>query len=319
MNIVKPGDTGRRRIAAVGMWDGVHCGHRFLIDFVRRQSDERGLVPSVVTFRRHPLTVVRPECVPPLITDCETRLDLLGAAGVADCVLLDFNDRMRHMSAREFLEMLKQSYAVDSLVVGFNNRFGHDRACGPDAYAEIGREIGMEVVAAPEFRHGCGAVSSSVVRRLIAEGKVDSARELLGRPFTLTGTVVAGRQLGRQLGFPTANINVADKSMLLPGNGVYAVVARTPDGVRRPAIVNIGRRPTVDKPGAHVTIEAHILDFADDLYSRPLTLEFVALMRHEKAFECVDDLKMQLQTDARRARRLLKNECPCGIDRCCKC
>lgn len=307
MNIVKPGDTGRRRIAAVGMWDGVHCGHRFLVDFVRRQAQERGLVPSVVTFRNHPLTVVRPESVPPLITGCDTRLALLDAAGVADCVLLDFNERMRRMSAREFLEMLKHRYAVDTLVVGFNNRFGHDRACGPDAYAEIGRDIDMEVIAAPEFRHRRGGVSSSVVRDLIARGCVDRARELLGRPFTLSGAVVAGRQLGRQLGFPTANINVADKAMLIPGNGVYAAVARTPDGVRRQAIVNIGRRPTVDRPGAPVTVEAHILDFAGDLYSRTLMLEFVALMRHEKAFEGVDNLKRQLQADERRARRLLKN------------
>lgn len=307
MNIAKSGDTSRRRIAAVGMWDGVHCGHRFLIDFVRREAASRSLVPSVITFRNHPLTVVRPEAAPPLLTDCDTRLDLLDAAGVADCVLLDFNDRLRHMPAREFLAMLHERYAVDTLVVGFNNRFGHDRDLSRDSYAAVGLETGMEVIATPEFRRGRSRVSSSVVRSLVAEGRVDKARELLGRPFTISGTVVGGRQLGRRIGFPTANVSVPDPSLIIPGMGVYACVARTPDGVRRRAVVNIGRRPTVDVAGAPLSIEAHILDFAGELYSRTVVIEFVKNMRPERAFESLDALKNQLAADVRRARRLLKN------------
>ena len=307
MNIAKPGDTRRRRIAAVGMWDGVHLGHRFLIDFVRREALSRGLIASVVTFQAHPLTIVRPDAAPPLLTDTATRLALLDAAGAEDCVLLDFDDRMRHMTATEFLSMLKQSYGIDTLVVGFNNRVGHDRAEGFEAYTAIGRTIGMEIVKAPEFRHKRHTVSSSTVRMCLNEGNAAKARELLGRPFMIEGTVVHGRQIGRQIGFPTANIDIGNQSLITPANGVYAAVARTPDGVRRRAIVNIGRRPTVDRPDAPVTIEAHILDFAGDLYGQPVALEFFKLMRHEEAFDSLEALKKRLASDRRRAIRLLRD------------
>ena len=286
----------------MGMWDGVHSGHRFLIDHVRALAAERSLVPSVVTFRAHPLTIVRPEAVPPLLTDLSTRLALLDAAGAADCVLLDFDARMRRLPAAEFLRMLKEDYGVDTLVVGFNNRFGHDRLEGLEAYRTIGAAIGMEVLPAPEFRHRRRPVSSSKVRALIAGGYVKKAADLLGRRFTLTGTVVSGRQLGRTIGFPTANISVAP-GMLLPAAGAYACIALTPDGVRRPAMVNIGRRPTVDLPDAPLSIEAHILDFAGTIYGCPLTLEFVSRLRDERAFDGVEALRRQLGRDASATRR----------------
>lgn len=279
------------------MWDGVHTGHRFLIDHVRALGAERSLVPSVVTFRVHPLTVVRPEAAPPLLTDAETRLALLDAAGVADCVLLDFDSRMRHLPAAAFLEMLKKDYGVDTLVVGFNNRFGHDRLEGLEAYRAIGAAIGMEVLPAPEFRLHRRPVSSSAVRRLLAEGKVKDAAAMLGRRFTLTGTVVSGKQLGRTIGYPTANIEVAP-GMILPAAGAYACIARTPDGMRRPAMVNIGRRPTVDLPDAPLSVEAHIIDYAGTIYGEPLTLEFVSRLRDEKAFDGVEALRRQLGRDA---------------------
>lgn len=305
MNIAIPGDTSRRRIAAVGMWDGVHCGHRFLIDFVRREAVARGLVPSVVTFRNHPLTIVRPEAAPPLLTDCDTRLSLLGDAGVADCVLLDFDEHLRNMTALEFLTMLRERYAVDTLVMGFNNRFGHDRNLSRDAYAELGRSIGMEVIPAPEFRNGSQHVSSSEIRALVADGNVDTARKLLGRPFAIKGRVVHGRRLGRQIGFPTANIALPDSSLLIPGIGVYAVEVIMPDGVRRQAVVNIGRRPTVDVAGAPLTIEAHIFDFDGNLYSQMLVVGFAGLLRREHTFENLEALKRQLAADASHARQLL--------------
>lgn len=284
------------------MWDGVHSGHRFLIDHVRALAAERSLAPSVVTFRAHPLTVVRPEAVPPLLTDLSTRLALLDAAGVADCVLLDFDSHMRHLTAAEFLTMLKKDYGVDTLVVGFNNRFGHDRLEGLEAYRAIGSAIGMEVLPAPEFRLRRSPVSSSIVRRQLAEGKVKEAADMLGRRFTLSGTVVSGRQLGRSIGYPTANIDVAP-GMILPAAGAYACIARTPDGVRRPAMVNIGRRPTVDRPGAPLSVEAHILDYAGTIYGLPLTLEFVSRLRDEKTFDGVEALTRQLGRDAAATRR----------------
>ena len=308
MNILSCPDSSRPRIAAVGMWDGVHRGHRFLIDHVRAQGKRRGLTPAVVTFAAHPLTVVRPEAVPPLLSDRQERMALLDAAGVDDCILLDFDSKMRRMTAREFLTMLKDKYAVATLMVGFNNRFGRDRAEGVEAYAAIGREIGLEVIPAPEFSLRRKPVSSSRVRALIAEGNVDGAAALLGRPFTITGRVASGRQLGRTRGFPTANIEMPSEELLVPGPGAYAAVIRTPDGVRRGAMVNIGRRPTVDRPDAPVTIEAHIFDYAGEIYGQDVTLEFLRFLRPERRFDNVEALRRQLVRDERQSRRIVAKE-----------
>ncbi len=297
----------RGRIAAVGMWDGVHRGHRFLIDYVKIEGNYRDLIPAVITFSNHPLSVVRPHDMPPLLNTADERLSRLEKAGVEHCILLDFDDRMRHLSARDFLNMLKQDYCVDTLVVGFNNRFGHDRVDGIEQYREIASKIGMEVIEAPEYTGDSAPVSSSIIRNLIAEGKVAEAAKRLGYDYSIKGVVVDGAHLGRTIGFPTANIKPVSDSTLLPKPGVYAVRVTMPDGTERPGMVNIGTRPTVtDGTQAEMTIEVHILDFKGFLYEEELTLHFVERLRGEKKFSSLKKLTSALEADAVKVRKLLE-------------
>lgn len=306
MNIITKADKKNRRVAAIGMWDGVHRGHQFLIDYIRLEGHNRDLVPAVVTFSDHPLRVVDPERAPRLLSSLEDRMEALERAGAEDVILLSFNDKMRHQTARAFLQHLHKSFGVDLLVVGFNNRFGHNRKGSLDDYRKIGSEIGLDVVGAPEYRGHDDVVSSSKIREYIAEGKVEKAEELLGRPYLLRGIVIEGQRLGRQLGYPTANLRPTSENAVLPGDGVYAAFVTTPDGERRPAVVNVGHRPTVSDPAVptNVSIEIHIPDFTGYLYDDELAVEFVRRLRDEKKFKNLDQLKKAIEKDIRELKKL---------------
>lgn len=309
MNLITKQDTTSRRIAAVGMYDGVHAGHRFLIDYLGVEARSRGLVPAVVTFSRHPLTVVRPLEAPALLNTLEQRVSLLAAAGAQDVILLSFNDALRRMSAREFLSALKRKFAIDALVLGFNNRFGHDRPESLDQYKALGNEIGVEVIVAPEYRGPGAPVSSSAIRRHLLEGRPEEAARLLGSNYALRGKVVNGKRLGRTLGFPTANLELPSASLLIPATGVYAAYVITPDGERRKAVVNVGYRPTVSDGGEdrkQLSVEAHIIDFVGYIYDEEVTVEFVKYLRPEKAFSSTAKLASQITDDIATARKVLK-------------
>lgn len=309
MNLINKEDRSRRRIAAVGMYDGVHAGHRFLIDYVRLEARARGLVPSVVTFSRHPLAIVRPLDTPQLITSLEERIFRLDDAGVEDCIVLSFNEKLRRLSAKEFLSLLRRKYGIEALVVGFNNRFGRDRADGIDQYRVIGKELGMEILDAPEYRGPGAPVSSSIIREHLRMGNVDKAAEALGRPYRLRGIVVTGNRVGRTIGFPTANVRPCENETIIPSSGVYAAKVTTPDGKTRDAMVNIGYRPTVNdiEPQRDVTIEAHIFDFTGYLYDEEISIDFIARIRDEKKFLSLDKLRSRLNIDAREVRRVLSS------------
>lgn len=309
MNLITKYDTSARRIAAVGMYDGVHVGHRFLIDYLAAEARRRGLVPSVVTFSRHPLSVVRPLEAPALLNTLDDRVRLLAEAGAQDVILLSFSESLRRMSAREFLRALHGKFAIEALVLGFNNRFGHDHIESMEQYRAIGAEVGVEVIPAPEYR-GLGApVSSSVIRRHLAECRPDEAARLLGAPYMLRGKVIDGKKLGRTLGFPTANLSVPAAPQLIPGVGVYAAYVTTPDGVRRLAVVNVGYRPTVSDTcdaARALSIEAHIIDFEGYIYDEEITIEFITYIRGEKTFPTTAKLAAQVKEDISAARKLLK-------------
>lgn len=307
MNILDRPNKKKRRIAAIGMYDGVHLGHRFLIDYLTLEARARGLVPSVVTFIDHPLAVVSPEKSPALLTSREERQELLDRAGVEDCIMLTFDDRMHHTTAARFVANLHENYAIDAIVVGFNTRFGHDRVEGIDRFRNIGASIGVDIIEAPEYRGAGAPVSSSIIRDHIGAGRLDKAAEALGRPYSIRGRVVEGKRLGRTIGYPTANISLTDSRRLLPPEGVYAVYATTPDGVRRPAVVNIGFRPTVEHPidQPALSVEVHIPDFTGYLYDEELTIEFISRLRDEKKFASLEKLRRQLADDIEKARKIL--------------
>lgn len=286
-----------RRIATVGMFDGVHCGHRYLVEQMRSEAVCRGLETEVVTFATHPLLTIRPECVPPMLSLPSERVALLASIGVDHCRVLDFDADMQRLTAREFMAMLHEQDGVDVMILGFNNRFGSDRLCDIADYQRIGAEVGVEVLQAKEYP----GVSSSVVRQQLAEHDVQGAAESLGRYYSISGTVVKGKQLGRTIGFPTANVAVGDKSKLVPPIGVYACVAVVGDGERYPAMVNIGRCPTVDANNNAVTIEANIIGFDSDIYSCEIEIEFVDYLRGEQRFGSLDELVAQLEFDRQRA------------------
>lgn len=269
-------------IATVGTFDGVHIGHRYLLRQLCLEGKRRGLRPLAVTFDRHPLSLVSPGATPPAITDIAEQTEAIRASGV-EVLRLPFTPGLRAMTGSEFLDMLHKRHGVKALLLGFNNHLGCDRAVAPEA-------PGVELVRCQELPEHSG-VSSSMIRSLIADGAVDKAALLLGRPFSLRGIVVSGRQLGRQLGFPTANIDVAP-GHIMPAPGVYAAMA-----CGYPAVVNVGRRPTVDAPDAPLSVEAHLIGFTGNLYGTTLRLDFISRLRDERRFCSLTELRDAIAAD----------------------
>ncbi|MCR5819323.1 MAG: riboflavin biosynthesis protein RibF [Bacteroidaceae bacterium] len=296
-------------VVAIGFFDGVHLGHRHLIAQVQEEARRRGWPSRLITFDRHPRTVFAPDFVPPLLTTREEKTRLLLSTGVDDIHFLPFNRDLAAMSAHDFMQsILLTQMDAGALVIGYDHHFGR-RASGSgakeegfDDYVRYGNELGIDVVAATELDYPLH-VSSSAIRRSILAGDVSNASLLLGRPYSWSGRVVHGHAIGRQLGFPTANLESADPSKLIPARGVYAVRV---DGISPsplPAMVNIGTRPTID--AGEMSIEVNILDFSGDIYGQTLTLHFISRLRTETQFPNPEALAHQLELDAAQTRAIL--------------
>jgi len=291
-------------VATVGFFDGVHRGHAFLLRQVADEAARRGLRSLALTFADHPRRVLGGEA-PALLTPPEEKLRLLAAQGLDACELLDFTPQLAALTARRFMdEYLRRRFGVRCLVMGYDHRFGCDRAATPADYVAWGRAAGIDVVRAAELPADGLHVSSSAVRRLLQAGDADGARLCLGRSYALRGTVVHGRGVGRRLGFPTANLRPACPLQLIPRCGVYAAWAEV-GGVRHKAMVNIGRRPTLDN-GADVSVEACLLRFSADLYGASLTLSFEHRLRDERKFGSLAALCDALRADSRAVENLLR-------------
>lgn len=287
-----------KRGATVGMFDGVHRGHRYVISELKKLSEAE---PLVVTFSNHPLTLLHPEAAPRLITTSEEKRRLLEAEGV-EVLIVDFDEAMRRMTARDFLRWLKERHEITDFVLGYNNRFGSDRNLTMDDYVAIGLEEGVKVSRLSEYTAaGCERINSSLVREALCKGDVEAASAMLGRPFMLEGVVEEGSKIGRRLGFPTANLSLLDADKIIPAQGVYAVDVELPDGSVHRGVVNIGERPTI-ADGRGLTVEVHIVDFEQNLYSKVLKLRFLKRLRDERRFETLEALKEQLAIDVADAR-----------------
>ncbi len=297
-----------QRIAVVGMFDGVHSGHRYLLDQLRLQAAERSLKPLVITFTNHPLSVIAPDKAPRLLTLPLEKAALIRREGFLgdEILLLPFDEKLRSTSAAGFLGMLRGRFDCAALLMGFNNRFGHDAPGDFASYKQLAANAGIELIQARELPAREG-VSSSEIRRLIAAGEVADAAALLGRPYTLTGTVVRGKALGRTLGFPTANLHTP--STLFPSI-VASRQASSKAELSYPAMVNIGSRPTVDDPGAPLSVEAHIIGLPEGttLYDCRLTLSFVDRLRSERRFASLEALRAQLLLDRAAALEALSGK-----------
>ena len=257
--------------ATIGMFDGMHRGHITLINALKHEAMARHQRSAVITFRKHPQLVVNPGDSP----------------------------------AKDFIELLHDHYNVATLVMGYNHRFGHERNTTFAHYVEQGRLAGVEVVKAPEYLGRYAPVSSSIVRQLITSGRVEDAMNCMGHPFELSGKVVHGFHNGRGIGFPTANVGEIDPAMILPHQGAYAVMVYV-SGQWHKGMVNIGHRPTLDN-GDNVSIEVHIFDFDDDIYSQPITLHFVRFLRLEFKLGSIEQLRAQLTYDKQLSNQILDN------------
>lgn len=292
-----------KSVCSIGFFDGVHRGHRFLIQQVLDEAAKRSARSLLITFDRHPRSVFAPDSAPALITSGSEKMALLRATGVDDVFVLPFDRSMAALTAREFMDkVLKQQLGVTTLVIGYDHHFGRPQGERFDDYVCFGRELGIEVVRARELEGE--HVSSSTIRKALLQGDVERAAQLLGRQYEWTGRVVHGHAIGRQLGFPTANLESVEPQKLLPARGVYAVKVKD-CGIN--AMLNIGQRPTLDN-GNDVSIEAHLLGFEGNLYDKELTIAFAARLRQEQKFGSEDALKEQLWLDKERAEAILKAE-----------
>jgi riboflavin kinase / FMN adenylyltransferase len=303
--------SAKRTVVTIGAYDGVHVGHQAVIAEVRRLAAERGLDSAVVTFDRHPASIVRPESAPKLICDAEQKFELLASTGVDATWQVVFDTNRASESAEEFV----QSVLVDKLraavvVVGDDFHFGKGRRGNVALLKQMGAEHDFEVLGLELIGSGAGAtakVSSTEIRRLIAAGSLREAAALLGHHHQLRGTVVHGDARGRTLGFPTANVAISD-GMCLPADGIYACWYRRPDGIRLRAAVNFGRRPMFYEAQPYSLLEAFVLDFKGDLYDEPAQVEFVERLRAEAKFDSLDALISQMNADVARARAILAAE-----------
>lgn len=288
-------------VLALGNFDGLHRGHAKIIDRVRRRAGERGGTPAAMTFDPHPPRVVRPDKAPPLLMTTEQRLEALARAGMQGVAVVRFTQDMSGWDPETFVRtVLVEWLHVVEVWVGANFLFGHDRAGTFSVLRTLGARYGFRAEKIDAVRYKDFVVSSTRIRRLIAEGRVDEAGALLGHHYFIDGTVVHGAARGREIGFPTANLETRNE--LLPPAGVYATTASV-KGIAYPSITNIGTRPTFGQTGA-VHVETHLLDASRDLYDASIRLSFVQRIRDERAFPDVDALRAQIDADCRAAKRL---------------
>jgi len=289
-------------VATLGFFDGVHKGHQFLINETKSIAQIKGLPSMVISFWPHPRTVLHTNFCPQLLTDQSEKEEHLRKTGVDYVRTLTFNEELSYLSAKEFMdEILKQELHVTTLVIGFDHRFGNNRAEGFEDYQKYGKELGIEVVQSKPFTYKSAqtsqklTVSSSLIRRCLLAGQIEEANASLGYNYSLTGKVVSGQQIGRTMGFPTANIAPNDPNKLVPSIGVYATWVNVGDK-RYKGMLDIGKRPTLHSD-SDIRIEVHLLHFEGDLYGKELSVEFVKLFRHEKTFPDLDALVVQLEKD----------------------
>ena len=290
-------------VATIGFFDGVHLGHRYLINQVKIAASQCGWCSSIITFPVHPRQVIQSDYQPQLLSSPEEKIELLSQTGVDNCILLPFTQELSKLTAYEFMQLLYDKYKVRMLVIGYDHRFGHNRAETFEDYCRYGRELGIHIMQATAYTQEQDKVSSSAIRRSLLSGDVMTAQKYLGYNYFLEGTVVSGYQVGRKIGFPTANLRVDFSNKLIPSIGVYAVCVYVA-GQQWKGMLSIGYRPTINN-GNDLSIEVHILDFQGDIYNQKMRLEFIEFLRPEIKFDSADELVLQIQKDKEETIKVL--------------
>lgn len=296
--------------ATVGFFDGVHRGHCYLVNRLKDEAAKRGLRTMVVTFDCHPRQVVQSSWQPRLLSTLDEKCGRFSQTGIDTLVVLRFDEAMAKLSAREFMgRILMERLGVKMLLTGYDNRFGHNREEDFADYVHYGKALGMEVVGCDPFSDDSIRISSSCIRRLLDEGKVEEANRCLGYPYTISGRVGHGEQIGRTMGFPTANLVPDDEQKLIPREGAYAVMVSIGQGLPSNGnllhgMTNIGTRPTFD--GSRQTLETNIFDTTGDFYDQPISIRLMARLRDERSFASAEELARQLEKDKQDSIKILK-------------
>ena len=291
----------RDTVLTVGVFDGIHLGHRQLIEQVKRRATERVLKGGVVTLHHHPQIVLSPQSSITYLTTLDERVALIRGLGIELVAVLSFTPALARLSAPEFVSLLQEHLRMKGLVIGPDFALGRGRQGDAATLRALGQERGFTVEVLPPVMVGGRVVSSTAIREALVKGDLATASRLLGRPFSLSGKVTPGDERGRQLGFPTANI-AANSALTIPADGIYVTRAYV-DGQPYRSVTNIGVRPTFG--GGKRLIEVHLLDFSGDLYGHQLKVELVERLRGEARFNSVDELVAQIKRDVERARAVL--------------
>lgn len=293
-----------RSAITVGTFDGVHLGHCDVLHRLVSLARANEMASVLVTFAPHPNEVVRPSAVPMMLTPGMEKFEALATVGIDYCVIVPFTRDLASFTAAEFVRhILRPRYRMEALMIGHDHGFGRDRAGGREQLMALGLSDGFRVEQVTPVSLGDGTVvSSSAIRKAVADGDLESARAGLGRRYSISGTVLRGHQRGRTIGFPTINLGTPHERKLLPPAGVYAAIVQTRGGAYG-AMMNLGARPTVSD--ARQTVEAHLLDFAGDLYDQTVRIDFVATLRPIRRFNGLEELKSQLGLDSLAARTAL--------------
>ena len=290
-------------LLTIGVFDGVHLGHKYLLSQLTEYARQQNLLSGVVTFRQHPQELLSPQTKLPFLTDLTERTNLLKSEGVEAIVILSFTGELAQLSARQFIGLLKRYLRMCGLVIGPDFTLGRDREGNIDGLRTLGQDMNFTLTVIPPIMINGEVVSSTAIRNALANGDMKKVLNLAGRPFSLNGRVTSGAGRGLGLGFPTANLDIASEQAL-PADGVYATWAYI-DGKAYQSMTNIGKRPTFG--GSQRTVEVYILDYHSDLYGRELKIDIMARLRSEKKFDTTDELKKQITEDIKQGRAILNS------------
>ncbi|HST52756.1 MAG TPA: bifunctional riboflavin kinase/FAD synthetase [Pyrinomonadaceae bacterium] len=293
-------EIARPTVLTLGVFDGLHLGHQLIISRVVERASAEGAVPTVITFDPHPRAVLHPESAPPLLQTFDQKIEAFGMLGVEQAIVIRFTREFAHVRAAEFLkDVVHERLHAKEVYLGRGFAFGRGREGDIELLRKASRELGFEADEVPEVRLRGQRISSSRIRKLLAEGRVNLARRMLGRPYGVEGRVVRGAERGRTIGFPTANLRPVNR--VIPRGGVY-VSATLIEGSWRRSVTNVGVRPTFETAG-EPSVETFVMDWGGDLYGDVVRVRFLSRLRDERRFASAEELRRQIDSDTARARK----------------
>jgi riboflavin kinase/FMN adenylyltransferase len=288
-------------VMTVGVFDGVHVGHRHLLAHLRSEADKHGWQSGIVTFKNHPEDTISTDGRLLWLDGLDTRIKLIQSLGIDIAIALSFTPELRQLSPREFAQKLQKHLKMRALIIGPDFAMGKNRQGNYDQLRSVGQELNFSVEVVPPFEVDGEVVSSSLIREVLSRGDMEKVARLLGRAYSLDGKIVSGDRWGRTMGFPTANLEVG-AMQAIPKDGVYATITRT-EGKVLPSVTNIGFRPTFG--GKTRTIETYIIDYQNDLLDKDFSVDFVQRLRDEKHFDSIEELRQQISRDIKQAKPIL--------------